>query len=87
MERLEFADGTYATLWSAILKTNDKDVLDLFKKSLQSSKVPVWHHSIEKVVLMYLLTVIQKNLVKCDVEKILHNCNPEGYYKEHYTFK
>jgi hypothetical protein len=87
MEKVEFADGTYAMLWSAILKTGDKDVLVLFKKSLQSSKVPVWHHKIEKNLLTYLLTVIQKNNVRCDIDKILHNCNSEGYYEEHYTFK
>lgn len=87
MKKVEFADGTYAMLWSAILKTGDKETLRVFKQSIHKIKTPVMHYELEKILLFNFLNIIQKNNVPCDIDKIIFNCNPEGYYKKHYTFK
>jgi hypothetical protein len=87
MENLEFTDGTYAMLWSAILKTEDKNLLRLFKQSIHKITTPVMHYTVEKILLFNFLNNIQKFNIPCDIDKILFNCNKEGYYKKHYSFK
>lgn len=38
--KVRFDESTYATLWNAIVKTNDKDLLSLFKECMHESVIP-----------------------------------------------
>jgi hypothetical protein len=86
-KKVEFTEGTYKALWSAIVKTKDNDLIALWKEQIQKEEKPILHYTIIKEYLIGILNDLTKQNIIIDTEKILHNCNKEGYYKKHYTLK
>ena len=80
--KVEFSEGTYITLWNAILKTGDKDLLDFWKEQVQKETTPVLHYTIIKEYLNGFLNELK--FVNIDSDMILHNCHKKGYHQKHY---
>jgi len=84
---VEMSEGTYATLWNAILKTGDKNSLSLFKEVIRKIKFgDIYYYTMSKDLLFGFVYEIEKsgNLEKANM--ILKNCRKEGYHHKYYTF-
>jgi hypothetical protein len=82
--KVEFSEGTYKTLWNAILKTGDKDLLDFWKEQVRKETIPVLHYTIIKEYLNGFLFNLTTHNNDFDSYMILNNCHKEGYHKKHY---
>lgn len=84
---VEMSEGTYATLWNAIIKTGDKNSELLFHEVVRMYKTPVCYYTIAKDLLFGFIEEIEKSGDLYHANMILKNCRKEGYYRAHYTFK
>lgn len=84
IQYVEFSEGTYAALWSAVIKTGDENGKALFKEVVKREDTPVAHYVIAKDLLFGFLDDIRNANVPCDINMILKNCNKRGYYAKHY---
>lgn len=84
--QIEMSEGTYATLWSAIVKTGDDDALSLLKEVARQQTVPVLHYTMEKELLFGFVDDIVKSGDVYHANMILKNSHNSGYFRKHYTF-
>jgi hypothetical protein len=84
---VEMSEGTYATLWNAIVKTNDKDSLSLFKEVIHSESVnSIPYYTMAKDLLLGFIGEIEKSGNLKDANMILKNAHKSGYFRKYYTF-
>jgi len=83
---LEMSEGTYTTLWNAIVKAGNTNALSLLKDATRLQSVPVRHYTIAKDLLFGFVDDIIKSGDMYHANMILKNCRKEGYHYNHYTF-
>ena len=83
--KVEFSEGTYKTIWAAIVKTKDKDLLSFWKEHVEKVENPVLHYTIIKEYLFCILDDLRTTDVVFDINQVLKNCRKSGYHKKYYT--
>jgi hypothetical protein len=81
---LEMSEGTYATLWNALVKTGDNDAVSLFKEVVHKQITPVLHYAVAKDLLFGFIDDIVKSGDLYHANMILKNCRNGGYHKKYY---
>jgi hypothetical protein len=85
LTKVEFSEGTYKTLWTAIHKTGDEDLMRFFKEQAHKETEPVLHYYMIKEYLFGFLDAITKAKVEIDINMVLHNCRKNGYHGQYHV--
>ena len=82
---VEFTEGTYKALWSAIVKTGDKELLAFWNEQIHKETEPVLHYYIIKEYLFGFLDALREAKSDIDINMVLKNCRKNGYHYKYYS--
>ena len=83
--KVEFSEGTYKSVWLAIVKTKDNDLLEFFKEQVEKVPDPVIHYTMIKDYIYDILIDLEKQKTELDINQVLKNLRKYGYHKKYYS--